>query len=94
MTPILDGTGKVRTPGPTFTRGNPPRWVLDCGCEVGALHVVHCPLHAAAPEMLAFMRERFESWYSKAGNIRKVEPTWVPTARALLAKIEATRSAY
>ena len=45
-------------------------------------------LIAAAPEMLAFMREHFESWYSKASNIRKVEPAWVPTARALLAKIE------
>ena len=49
-------------------------------------------LIATAPEMLALLRQHFESWYAKASNIRKIEPAWVPATRALLAKIEGKES--
>ena len=88
----------MSTPGPTFTRGNPPRWVLDCGCEVGALHVVHCPLHAAASEMRDALRFLLDSrieadCYPDSMGVCMVHHAdhreeADQQARALLAKIE------
>lgn len=62
------------TPGPRPKI--PDSAYLECGC------VVICPLHAAAPEMLAFLRD-----YADVSQTSK-RLSMVDKARALLAKIE------
>lgn len=75
------------TPRPVFTRGHTPYWTYPCGCAADALRLTYCPLHAAAPELLAALEDLLD--LGRAGFIRGEDiavTRAVDAARAAIAK--------
>jgi len=68
-------------------------WPCGCQSEVGpnGEFYEHCPLHAAAPEMLEALEAVITSWHAKDANRLKREPEWLKQVRTAVAKAKGQK---